>query len=385
MRKILLLSLVIVFTLSKSNAQSELNPIITATPFLQIAPDAKSGGMGNVGVSTMNDINSQYWNASKYVFMENSIQVGIFHTPWLRDVVNDVFLGGLSFANKLDERSAWAVGLRYFNLGNIELTDSYGTPIGTEKVNEFSIDGSYSLKLSKEYAMGVTLRYIRSDLGIKSVNSAMRAVNTISADISGIYIAPKQNYEKFDGIWRFGFNVSNLGPRVSYTNDSSKKNYLPTNMRVGGSFDFIFNEQNTLSCNLDINKLLVPTPNISVNKDNSAPYMQSNKGFIEGIFSSFGDAPGGIKEELREFSWGIGLEYTLNKMIAFRTGYFHENKTKGTHQFFTLGTGLEYKNFGLDVSYLFNTSDIANPIGNTLRFSLSYAFGKPIESSLSIR
>ncbi len=137
MRKTLLLSLIIItFALSKSNAQSELNPIITAAPFLQIAPDAKSGGMGNVGVATMNDINAQYWNASKYVFMENSIQVGVFHTPWLRDVVNDVFLGGLSFANKLDERSAWAVGLRYFNLGNIELTDSYGTPIGTEKVNE---------------------------------------------------------------------------------------------------------------------------------------------------------------------------------------------------------------------------------------------------------
>ncbi len=202
--------------------------------------------------------------------------------------------------------------------------------------------------------MGITLRYIRSDLGIKSANSVMRAVNTLAADISGIYVTPKQSYKKFDGIWRFGFNLSNLGPRVSYTDDSSIKNYLPTNMRVGGSFDFIFN-------------------------------MQGDKGFIEGIFSSFGDAPGGFKEELREFSWGIGLEYTLNKMIAFRTGYFHENKTKGTHQFFTLGTGLEYKNIGLDVSYLFNTSDIANPIGNTLRFSLSYAFGKPVESSSSIR
>ncbi len=376
MRK-LLLTLIILLTLSTSKAQ-ELNPIVTAAPFLQIAPDAKSGGMGNVGVTTMNDVNAQYWNASKYVFMKNDMAVGIFHTPWLREVVSDVFLGGISFYKKLDYRSAYAVGIRYFNLGDIELTNSMGIPTGTEKISEFSIDGSYSLKLSENYAMGVTLRYIHSDLGIKSVNSTMKAANTMAADISGIYILPVK-YTNFDGIWRFGFNLSNIGPRVSYTNDKSNKNYLPTNMRVGGSFDFIFNEQNRLSCNLDLNKLLVPTPNVSINKGNQPPYKQGNKGFIEGIFSSFGDAPRGFEEELEEISWGIGLEYLFNKTFALRTGYFYENITKGTNNFFTIGTGLKYKRTSLDISYLFNTSEIVTPLENTLRLSLSFVFDKPAE------
>lgn len=356
--------------------RKELNPIITATPFLQVAPDARSGGMGNVGVATANDINAQYWNASKYAFMKNDMAIGVFHTPWLREVVSDVFLGGISFSKKLDHRSAYAVGLRYFNLGKIELSNSAGTPTGTEKINEFSIDGSYSLKLSKNYAMGVSLRYIRSDLGVKSANSTMRTVNTMSADVSGIYVLPIK-YTAFDGIWRFGFNISNIGPRVNYTNDKSNKNYIPTNMRVGGSFDFIFNKQNRLSCSLDINKLLVPTPNVSIKNDGKPPYRHGNKGFIEGIFTSFGDAPGGFKEEFKEFSCGIGLEYLFNEMIAFRTGYFSENISKGTHKFFTIGTGVTYKNISLDVSYLFNTSEIVTPLENTLRLSLSFAFDKP--------
>ncbi len=377
MRKKLILLFVVIFALSKSKAQ-ELNPIITATPFLQIAPDAKSGGMGNVGVATMNDVNAQFWNASKYAFMKKDMAIGVFHTPWLRKVISDVFLGGISFSKKLDHRSAYAVGLRYFNLGKIELSDSYGTPMGTEKVNEFSLDGSYSLKLSKNYAMGVTLRYIRSDLGVKSNNSTMETVNTVSADVSGIYVLPVK-YTAFDGVWRFGFNVSNIGPRVNYTNDKSNKNYIPTNMRIGGSFDFIFDDEDRLSCSLDINKLLVPTPNVSIKNDNKPPYRHGNKGFIEGIFTSFGDAPRGLEEELEEFSWGIGVEYLFNKMFAFRTGYFYENITKGTHNFFTIGTGVTYKNISLDVSYLFNTSEIVTPLENTLRLSLSFVFDRPAE------
>ena len=374
MRKILSFTLLILVGFQTIKAQEIPNPITTAAPFLLIAPDARSGGMGDIGVATSPDANSQHWNASKFAFMDSQFSIGVTYTPWLRELTNDVFLGGFSFANKIDERSAWAASLKYFNLGQIDLTDINGAPQGTEKLNEFSLDGSYSLKLNESYAMGVTLRYIRSDLGIESANSTINPVNSFSVDVSGYYESRENNYGNFNGVWRGGFNISNIGPKVSYSNDG-QENFIPTNLRVGGGFDFILDNYNKVSLNLEFNKLLVPTPSVSLNNDDNPPYIQEDVSFFSGIFKSFGDAPGGFSEELKEFTWALGAEYMYDNSFAVRAGYFNESDLKGARKYFTLGSGFKFKSTRLDISYLFNASDINNPLENTLRFSLSFDFG----------
>jgi hypothetical protein len=375
-------SIIIIFAILvgfvNSNAQETPNPITTATPFLLIAPDARAGGMGDVGVATSADGNSQHWNASKLAFLPTQFSFSIVYTPWLRELTNDVFLGGFSFANRIDERSAWAASLKYFNLGQIDLTDINGTPEGTEKLNEFSFDGSYSLKLSDSYAMGVTLRYIRSDLGIESANSTINPVSTFAVDISGFFQSEENNYGNFNGIWRGGFNISNIGPKVSYSNDG-QDNFIPTNLKVGGGFDFIFDEFNNISVNLEFNKLLVPTPSVPLGDNGSGPFAQEDVSFVSGIFSSFGDAPDGFSEELKEFTWAFGAEYLYDNSFALRAGYFNESDFKGARKYFTLGSGFKFKSTRLDISYLFNASDINNPLENTLRFSLAFDFGELYE------
>lgn len=375
MKKIILVTLTVIFALS-SNAQEIPNPITTAAPFLLIAPDARAGGMGDIGVATSPDANSQHWNASKYAFMRSQFSIGIIYTPWLRELTNDVFLGGFTFANRIDERSAWAASLKYFNLGQIDLTDINGAPEGTEKLNEFSVDGSYSLKLSESYSMGVTLRYIRSDLGIESANSTINPVNSFAVDISGYFQSDENNYGDFNGVWRGGYNVSNIGPKVSYSDDG-QDNFIPTNLKLGGGFDFILDNYNKVSVNLEFNKLLVPTP--SVSEDGEPPYAQDDVSFFNGIFTSFNDAPNGFSEEMKEFTWALGAEYMYDNSFAVRAGYFNESDIKGARKYFTIGSGFNFKSSKLDISYLFNASDINNPLENTLRFSLSFDFGDIFE------
>ncbi len=378
MKKIIVLTLIILVAYSKSNAQSTPNPITTAAPFLLIAPDARAGGMGDIGVATTPDSYSQHWNASKFAFMPSQFSIGVVYTPWLRQLTNDVFLGGFSFANKIDDRSAWATSLKYFNLGQIDLTDINGAPQGTEKLNEFSLDGSYSIKLSETYAMGVTMRYIRSDLGIKSANSTINPVNTFAVDVSGYFQSDEANYGNFNGVWRGGFNISNIGPKVSYSDDG-QENYIPTNLKIGGGFDFILDSYNKVSVNLELNKLLVPTPSVSIAGDGNPPYTQENVSFFSGIFKSFGDAPNGFSEELKEFTWALGAEYMYEDSFALRAGYFNESDLKGARKYFTLGAGFKFKSTRLDLSYLFNASNINNPLESTLRFSLSFDFGELFE------
>jgi hypothetical protein len=378
MRKLAVITLTLLVAFSTINAQENPNPITTAAPFLLIAPDARAGGMGDIGVATSPDAFSQHWNASKLAFMPSQFSIGVVYTPWLRELTNDVFLGGFSFANKIDDRSAWAASLKYFNLGQIDLTDINGAPEGTEKLNEFSVDGSYSLKLSEMYSMGVTMRYIRSDLGIESANSTITPVNTFSVDISGYFQSDEANYGDFNGIWRGGFNISNIGPKVSYSDDGDD-NFIPTNLKIGGGFDFILDTYNKVSLNLEFNKLLVPTPSISVNDDDQPPYVQDDVSFFSGIFKSFGDAPGGFSEELKEFTWALGAEYMYDNSFAVRAGYFNESDLKGARKYFTIGSGFKFKSTRLDISYLFNASDINNPLENTLRFSLSFDFGDLFE------
>lgn len=375
MKNLVLFALALILTVTSIQAQQEPNPITTAAPFLLIAPDARAGGMGDIGVATSPDANSQHWNASKLAFMESEFTVGIIYTPWLRELTNDVFLGGVSFANRIDDRSAWATSLKYFNLGEIELTDSYGLPTGAEKLNEFSIDGSYSIKLSESYSMGVTLRYIRSDLGIESANSTISAVNTFAVDISGYYQSEEKSYGNFNGVWRGGYNISNMGPKVSYSDDG-QENFIPTNLKLGGGFDFIMDNYNKVGLNLEFNKLLVPTPSVSLTNDGMPPYVQEDVGFFEGMLSSFGDAPKGGSEELKEITWAVGVEYMYDNSFALRAGYFHESELKGSREYLTIGTGFAFKSSKLDISYLFNASNVNNPLENTLRFSLSFDFGE---------
>jgi len=374
MKKITVFTFIALIAFSKINAQQTQNTITTAAPFLLIAPDARAGGMGDIGVATSPDAFSQHWNPSKFAFMSSQYMVGVNYTPWLREITSDVFLGGVSFANKLDDRSAWAASLKYFSLGKIDLTDINGLGLGTENLNEFALDGTYSLKLNETFAMGVTMRYIRSDLGLKSTDSPLKPVNTFAVDISGYYQSDESNYGNFNGIWRGGFNISNIGPTVSYSDDG-QDNYIPTNLKIGGGFDFILDSYNKVSLNLEFNKLLVPTP--SVPSGNG--YVQEDVSFISGIFKSFGDAPGGFSEELKEFTWALGAEYLYDNAFAVRAGYFNESDYKGSRKYFTIGSGFKFKSSRIDISYLFNASDINNPLENTLRFSLSFDFGKLFE------
>jgi hypothetical protein len=374
MKKLGISLIAIIIFIPKLFAQNEPNPITTAAPFLLIVPDARSGGMGDVGVATSADENSQHHNPSKYAFLESQYTLGINYTPWMRELVNDVFLGGVTFANRINERSAWAASMKYFTLGEIQLTDIEGNPLGIEKPNEFSLDGTYALKLNETFSMGVTMRYIRSDFALKVANSILNTVNTFSVDISGYYQSIPKKYENFDGRWRGGFNFSNLGPKVTYS-DGGKENFIPSNMKLGGGFDFILNDLNTISTTVEFTKLLVPSPPLRDGQGNIIEGKDDDVPFFTGVFQSFGDAPDGFGEEMKEFTWGIGAEYVYANTFALRTGYFHESEFKGARQFVTMGLGFKFKSSRMDISYLFNSSEVNNPLENTLRFSLAFDFG----------
>lgn len=376
MKRLIPITLLTLVTILNIQAQTEPNPISTAAPFLLIAPDARSGGMADMGVSTSPDANSQHWNPAKYAFLESQYTLGVNYTPWLRNLTSDVFLGSVTYANRIDERSAWAASLTYFSLGAIELrqTGDPNEPVIIEKPNELALDGSYSLRLSENFAMGIGLRYIRSDFALRVANSDINTVNTFAVDVSGYYQSAEKNYGTFNGKWRGGFNISNIGSKVSFT-DSGQQDFIPTNLRFGGGFDFILDEYNTISANLEFNKLLVPTPPLRDSNGNILSGKDDNVGFFKGIFQSFNDAPGGFKEELKEYTWGIGAEYLYDKSFALRAGYFNESDFKGARKFFTLGAGFKFKSSQIDMSYLFNASDINNPLENTLRFSLTFDFG----------
>ena len=381
MKKIVIAIVAILFVIPsiKAQDQEDFNAITTAAPFLLITPDARAGGMGDVGVATSADANSLHHNPSKFAFLNSQYSIGFNYTPWMRELTNDIFLGGFSFANRINDRSAWAASFKYFSLGEIQLTDENGEPIGLEKPNEFSLDGTYALKLSDYFGMGVTLRYVRSDFALKSTNTPLNAVNTFTVDLSGYFQTDEQNYGNFNGRWRGGFNIANIGPKVTYT-DGGAENFVPTNLKLGGGFDFVLDDYNRINTTLEFTKLLVPTPPVRDEDTNEViKGKDDNVGFAKGMFQSFGDAPFGFSEELAEVTWALGVEYMYNNAFALRTGYFNESDRKGGRQYFTIGAGFRFKSTELDVSYLFNASDVDNPLENTLRFSLAFNFGDVYE------
>ncbi len=369
MKKIIGLIVLILFLSIESFSQTR-SGITTATPFLLITPDARAGGMGDIGVSTSADAYSLFHNPSKIAFSSRKVMIGLNYSPWLRNLTDDIFIGGGSYINRLDERSAWGAEIRYFSLGQIELTNSSGDPVGTIDPNEFTISGTYALKLSESFSMGVSLRYINSNLKLTTQDEDLQIINGFGVDISGYYQSSEENYGTFNGRYRFGFNIANIGPKVSYV--PGEEDFLPTNLKLGGGFDFILDDYNIISVNTQIAKLLVPTPQ----EDGS----DRDKGFISGMFSSFGDAPGGFSEELKEINYALGAEYLYNNAFALRAGYFHESEEKGNRQFFTLGAGFRTNALTIDLSYLINSSDVNNPLENSLRFSLGFDLGEIFET-----
>lgn len=361
--------------------------ITTGVPFLLISPDARAAGMGDMGVATSVDAYSQQWNQAKYAFSEAKSGVGFSYTPYLTKLVNDIFLGNVTYFNRLNERSAFAVSFKYFSLGEIEIRlDEFSEGL-KRNPNEMAIDASYALRLADEFSMAVGLRYLRSNLKIPETDTNSGAAGSFAVDISGYYQGEEEAYDSFNGRWRGGFSLQNVGPAIKY-DDGGRENFLPTTLRLGGGFDFIFDDYNTLAVTAEVTKLLVPTPPLLGFVDTNGDGVQNadeptiiaqgkdnNVSFVKGMFQSFGDAPGGFSEELKEFTWALGAEYRYQDAFALRAGYFNESEDKGARKFFALGAGFKYTTINIDMSYLFSASKVQSPLENTLRFSLTFNFG----------
>lgn len=384
MKKISLV-LISLLALQSLKAQEQQRVITTAVPFLMVAGDARSAGMADNGVATSADVFSQQWNPAKYAFALDKQGFSASYTPYLTGLANDISLGQITYYNRINERSAFAGSLRYFGLGDIQETDENGELQRILSPNELALDGSYALKLGERFSMSVAGRYIRSNLKIQSATGDAKPASSFAVDISGFYQSEEQAYNDFNGRWRLGFNIQNIGPKLSYDDDELSQSFIPTNLKLGGGFDFIFDDYNKLGLNVEFTKLLVPTPLelIDYNGDGEidsedrgiARDKYNDIGWVEGIFTSFGDAPDGMSEELKEFTYSVGAEYLYQESFALRAGYFSESKMKGARKYFSLGAGFKYKVVNVDFSYLFSASKVRNPLENTLRFSLSFAFG----------
>lgn len=376
------------------------NVITTAVPFLTIAPDSRSGAMGDAGAGISPDANSQYWNASKLAFAENEFEASLSYSPWLRNLVNDMNLAYLSGYYKLNKRSALGASLRYFNLGSITFTNDVGQEIRDFNPNEFAIDVSYSLQLSDHFSGGITARYINSNLtGGTSVGGAdSRPGQAFAVDVSVFYQNKDLRLGDMDGTFGLGAVISNIGNKMAYTN-TSDRDFIPINLRLGPSLTLDIDNFNQLGFAVDFNKLLVPSPPIyNANDPNTiAAGYDPEVGVATGILQSFYDAPGTValdenelpienadgtyeiksgsvfREELREITIGGGVEYMYAQQFAVRAGYFHEHSTKGNRKFVTMGVGVSYSVFTIDFSYIAAINRV-NPLANTLRFSLRLRF-----------
>ena len=367
----------ILFSIFSSFTQ-ERRVITTAVPFLMIASDARAAGIGEQGVATSMDNFSQHWNPSKYVFSESSSGIAFSYTPYLSKLVNDIFLANISYYNKINERSAWSASLKYFSLGDIDiLQNPLDIPI-IENPNEFTIDAAYSLKLNENFALSVGGRFLLSDVKLQTLDSETEAASSVAVDISGFFESDITSYRNYDGILRAGFNISNIGPKMKYSKlNNGTESFLPTNLRFGTGFEFIFDSNNSFTISVELNKLLVPSPSEEVfNVDGDlVAYRQPDVGFLQGIFNSFNDAPDGFSEELKEITYSLGFEYSFNKSFFLRSGYFSEHELKGSRKFITIGTGFNTdRNLKIDLSYLISTSDVISPLENTLRLSLGFNF-----------
>ena len=355
-----------------------LNTITTAVPFLMIAPDSRSGSMGDVGAATSPDANSLSANPSKYSFIKDELGFSFSYVPWLRALVPDINLSYLTGYKKLNKNDAIAFELRYFSLGDITFTDIVGNTLGQYNPNELAIGGAYSRKLSDVFSLSLASRYIYSNLtgGQMAGSEQTNAGKSFSADVSGYYTKDIRFLKKKSDL-SFGFNISNIGNKISYTN-VGERDFIPINLKLGSSLNVNFDDYNSMSYSFDLNKLLVPTPPEYNNNNEIVSGKDPNVSVVSGIFQSFSDAPQGFKEEIREINLSFGTEYWYAQQFALRGGYFYEHNTKGGRKFFTFGAGVKYNVFALDFSYLVNASRAingTNPLANTMRFSLIFDMG----------
>jgi len=395
--RILLISALIGLILNL-NAQGDdyVNVITTAVPFMMIGPDARAGGMADGGVASSPDANSMHWNPAKYAFIEEDFGVSLSYTPWLRNLVNDINIAYLAGYVRLDDIQTIAFSLRYFTLGEITFTDDQGNSMGTFKPNEFALDATYSRKLHQNLSLAIAGRFIFSDLTQGQVVQGQdtKAGISVAADVALYWQKKVDWFNSMDAEFAWGLNISNIGNKMSYTSSGTIRNFIPTNFRFGPRLTLELDDYNKISFQIDINKLLVPTPPIYAldENNNRIPIPGSDKFEIEkgmdpdvppmrGMLQSWYDAPYGIQEEIREFNYSAGIEYWYNNVLAIRGGFFWEDKTKGNRKYFDLGVGLRYNTFGLDFSYLIPVGAQQHPLQNTMRFSLLFDFGKAKKSS----
>ncbi|MBP1167877.1 MULTISPECIES: type IX secretion system outer membrane channel protein PorV [Chryseobacterium] len=363
--------------LGYSQDLGKVNPVLTGAPFLRIAPDARSGGMGDQGVVTSPDAFSQFWNAAKYPFSRTSSSVGLNYTPYMGKLTNDVFLLYASFHKFLgqEERSTISASIYYFNMGQVDLTQLVGTEIasmGTSKPNEFSIDVAYALKLSDSFSGAVTGRFIRSDLaGGFNTDTTLKAANSFAVDVSGYYTSPRfSSIGGYDGKVNAGIAIQNLGPKLDYTGNEESRSYLPTMARLGVGYDMYLDDMNRVGISVEGSKLLVPGSEYAgIDPNTRQPiYQIPNVGPMAGIGKSF--------KNKNSIMYSGALEYSYDNAFSVRGGYFHESEEQGARQFATAGVGLRYRSFGLDLSYLINMSKINSALDNTLRFGLTWNIGE---------
>lgn len=385
MKKVLLANLLVFISLV-AFAESKgdvINPLITAVPSLTITPDARAGGMGDVGAATSPDANSQYWNPAKYALMDSPGGLSLSYTPWMSKIVNDINLLYLSGFYKFKDVQAVSASVRYFSLGDIDLTDPAGTPQGQTSPYEMALDLAYSRMLSERWSAAVGLRYIRVDFGAVE---ELYPGNAFAADVAAYYRLPIDfaSSHKEKGYFSAGLNIANIGTKISY-DEGNTDYFIPTNMRLGASFSYPIDDFNRITASVDLNKLLVPnTPKVSNYGDGTSDLSNPgydewkndhndylNQSVVSGIFSSFNDAPGGFSEEMKEIAIGVGLEYEYNKQFMLRTGYFHEDASKGNRKFFTFGAGFKLYMMQIDASYVLSSAQ-TNPLDQTLRFSLIF-------------
>jgi hypothetical protein len=355
---------------------TNLSAIPTAVPFLNITPDSRSGAMGEAGVAISPDVNANFWNPSKLAFLETNDAASLSYSPWLRQLVPDISLSYLSYAHKVDERNTIGASLKYFNYGSIQYTDANQNSLGTYSPSEFQLDVSFARKFGDDFSLGLTAGYVHSGLSNASfatgTGAQAKAGNSFAAGVSLYYNKKTQEFGK-DAIFAFGTNISNIGSKISYSDDGPQY-FLPANLKIGIANTINMDDFNQITFALDFNKLLVPTPPIRDDNGNIVKGYDDNVSVPVGLFGSFYDAPGGFKEELQEISISPGIEYWYNQLFALRAGYYYQNPNKGGEHYFTTGVGFKYKDYQFDFSYL-AAAQQNSPLANTLRFTLTANFG----------
>lgn len=351
------------------------NAVTSAVPFLRIVPDARGGAMGDAGIATSVDPNKMHYNPSALAFAEKNVAISATYTPWMRNLgLNDVYLAYLSGYTRLDKFQTLGFGLRYFSLGDIEFTDENGTSLGQGRPNEFEVSAAYARKLSDKFSASVGAKFIYSNLATGQIVQGAEIKPGIAggADLSLTYKTPVE-FTKKESDFVLGVAITNLGSKITYTN-SINRDYIPTNLGVGMGWTFKLDDYNSITVTADFNKLLVPTPRPEIDEDGDKIPDYKQYSPIRGVFRSFGDAPGGFSEEMKEITIGGGAEYWYDDKFAVRAGYFHEHYSKGNRKYFSVGMGVKYNIFGLNFSYLVPTTNQRNPLDNTLRFSLLFDF-----------